>query len=903
MKPPKPHLPDRPALTRRCKVLWFAALVLGASIFASAKDAPLTAIILFDGAQGPDYVQVAAVALNGKAELRLCDGVPRFNKNAYNALPRISLKGATSLERGTDGVLALTVNDKPLCAVPANLRFDQKPELTPAEAADQAVIQGTPVSAAPAVIPAFKPGVQLVFIDAPNAEFASFLCAQRANTTKDWQDFLVRYPATTRRASAQNAMAGIHQQAAEAAFAQFQKTGNEGKQDLAMLRQACSEAQIASQLSPGYKPALKVLDDISRELDNRLEADRARMQAYQRALQDHTPGHAHLTTARADVDQLLEVRPDYVPSINLLGEINAEEQKLETAITKARSLGGLGRYDEAVGSLGPYRAFAPEMPRIEAVIRAAFKFHLDNGQKLAAHDEWEQAAAEFRKAVAIRPESKEAEIAVNNATNQLTRQRDQKAANAAVDESNEYASKNQIVEAYDVLADLPDKQRALVASQLSALASVYVPAATRRAQSLQEGHLPIRGRADEDAVLDAYVLLDRASSMSDDPAITVKRDFLSSKISAYYLDLANRYLHKPSGAGAGVGWLYLSKAQHYGITNLDDLKEEMARYEPLYQRRARLSMGIAVRDQTSRSDNHGFADQLVDAIAAGLDPSAVAVDIAHKAGDGDAVQDTFTMVGEVLEHRVVKNATLEAPLSKYRAATYQTKNPAWIAARSEYETAEQQLDSARSALTDAQTQHKKKEVIAAANDAVQEAQRKSDQARQKLETTEQDQAGIMEEAYHYTKKTIDVKGTVELAFRFQDRDGNAIGNPGSVRRNSHKTVVVLQDVKPEDTQGITNQGVEPDEAQFLTDLEIEARNEMVKVIREKAEELPIQVLQRARALAQNGDVDGAAEQYILYLNSTSVAGSQERDEAAKFLQEQFNLASPPAARLLNAGGR
>jgi hypothetical protein len=107
----------------------------------------------------------------------------------------------------------------------------------------------------------------------------------------------------------------------------------------------------------------------------------------------------------------------------------------------------------------------------------------------------------------------------------------------------------------------------------------------------------------------------------------------------------------------------------------------------------------------------------------------------------------------------------------------------------------------------------------------------------------------------------------------------------------------LRDVKPEDTEGITNQGVEPDEAQFLTDLEIEARNAMVRAVREKASELPGKVLQEARTHAQHGDLDGAAEQYVMYLNSTLQAASPERTEATKFLQDRFNLAVPVASKL------
>ena len=866
----------------------------GASITTYAKDASLTAVVLFDGPQGAAYVQITEAALNGKIEVRSCDGVSRLDKNTYNGLPRASLAGANSLQRGADGVLTLTANGKSVCVVPSNLKFERSVELTPAEAAEQAVIRGTPVSSSPrdAMIPAFKPGVQLVFIAVPDVELADFLRAQRANTVRDWEDFLTRYPSSARRASAQDAIAGFHQQAAEAAFAQYQSSSGAKTQDIAMLRQACLEAQTASQSSPGYKPAARLMDDIGRELDNLARPDQTRLQAYRKALQDHTPGYSQLSAAKQHVERLLEVRPDYAPLLSLQREIAAEQRKLETTIVNAQVLMVESRYDQAVSSLGPYVAFASEMPRLDS--RDQCSVH--NTTTITDKD-WrlirsgKKQAWSLAKRSALRPDRKDVQAAADNAAAQIEAQRNQQAANAAVLESDEYARKNQFVEAYNVLADLPEKQRALVTSQLAALSHDYIGAAVQRAQKIQESHVPIKNPTDENAVLEAYVLWDRASSLGDDPAITVKRDFLSAKISAYYLDQANRYLQKASGSGAGVGWLYLKQAVRYGITNLDSLKDEMARYEPLYQRRSQLSVGIVFRDQTSRRDSHGFADQLADAITSGLDSSGMPIAVVRNSSEvEEAQQPNFTLVGQVLEHRMVKNANLEAPESKYRAGAHETKNPAWLQIESDYESAQQQLSSAQHALADAQAQHKKKQVIADANDAVQQAQKSVDELRHKLETTEQSRVETVVESYHYTKKTIDLTASAEIEFQFRDRAGNFVGQPADVRKDKHTTTVVLQDVKAEDTEGITNQGVEPDGAQFLTDLEIDSRNALVKAVRERAAELPAAVLQAARTLAQQGDTDGAAELYVLYLNATPQGASPGRDEAVKFLRDQFNLA-------------
>jgi len=70
----------------------------------------------------------------------------------------------------------------------------------------------------------------------------------------------------------------------------------------------------------------------------------------------------------------------------------------------------------------------------------------------------------------------------------------------------------------------------------------------------------------------------------------------------------------------GLGWLYLGEAQRLQ-TGLEAVKDEMARYQSAYQLRGRLSMGVVVRDQTSPGEP-GFADQLGDAIANGLETSS-----------------------------------------------------------------------------------------------------------------------------------------------------------------------------------------------------------------------------------------------------------------------------------------
>ncbi|HWC19379.1 MAG TPA: hypothetical protein VG498_20370, partial [Terriglobales bacterium] len=356
-------------------------------------------------------------------------------------------------------------------------------------------------------------------------------------------------------------------------------------------------------------------------------------------------------------------------------------------------------------------------------------------------------------------------------------------------------------------------------------------------------------------------------------------------------------------SGVGLGWLYLTQAQHYK-PSLESIRDMMAKYSPSYQLHSRLSVGVLMRDQTSRRDSIGFADQMKDAIASGLDSSGLSIKVIRQSSEvkDNGAQPNFLLVGEIREHRVVKNVNLETLQSKYRVGTHDVKNEAWLQAKQDYENLQQRLAAAQRELSAAQAQHKKKEILAADNDAVAAAQKQAEDARQKVETTEQTRTENVIESYNYTKRNIDLSAVVDMAFRITDQAGNPVEAAVPIRKEDHKTVVVLDNVKPEDTQGVKKQGTEPDEVQFLTDQEIQARDAMVKAVREKALLLPSRILAEARRRAQQGDLDGAAEEYILYANALADSSSQDRDEAAKFLHDHFNI-NPAGASAISTESR
>ena len=877
---------------------WLACMLSSICVLGSplnrfpieAKEASVNAIALYDGPTGPAYVQITGVLLNGKAELRVCDGASRIDKHTYATLPRIQLTGATSLDRTSGGVLMLTTSSsaQPVCVVPSNLKFDKSASFTPAEAAEQVVLQGTVVASSNqqegGALPEFKPGVRLVFVAAPDTELAEFLKAQRIGTVPGWRDFLGRYGSSTHGADARNAMAALFTTGAEASFAAYRRPG---PREFQHLKQAQHWAEQAVVTVPGYPAARALLDQIRAELDTMLEASRGELQAYRKAVTEHTAGYGHLAAAKKHIDQLVDINAKYAPALTVQNEIWQETRKLDIALQSADALLAAQRYHDAFQALGPYLTFSKEAPRIEAIVTAVYTHHFDRGRDFSNHQDWEHAAAEFRAALNTRSGA-EASAALKNAETQLAVTRDRQVVTQAIQQSSTYAENKQIIEAYEVLANLPEAQRSQVAEQMNALSEDYAAAATKRAQRLQDVHVPIRGKADEDAVREAYTLLAHASAISGDPATKLRLDLLSEKISAYYVDVARRYLDKPLGSGVGLGWLYLLEAQRYR-PDLDTVRDAMVKYAPAYQLRGRLSVGILLRDQTSRRESAGFADQLADAIASAVETSGLSIKAVRQTNENAAgLQPSFLLVGEIIQHRSVNNTNVETPASKYRVGIREVRNEAWVKINNEYEAAQQTLTTAQRTLADLQANNKKKE-IPAATDAVDAAKKQADTLRHQLDSTEQTKPEGVIASYNYTRKTIDLNAVVELAFRITDPAGKLIESAAPVKQDSHKTFVILENVKPEDTEGVKAHNAAPDELQFLADLEILARDALVKAVKERLVYFPGKVLADARTRAQQNDAEGAASQYIVYLNATPDAPSAERDEAVRFLREHFSL--------------
>jgi hypothetical protein len=871
------------------------SLVLLTTLAVHSKDTPLTAIELFDGPNGAAFVQVGDLLLNGKAEVRSCAGATTINKSNYGRLQKIPLNvSVLSIQRDPQGVMTLTRQSGSECVVPSNLKFEKDDNLTPAQVADRAVLQGQALSSSPAgttTIPVFKPGVKIVFVSAPDTELAEYLRADRADSIAQWQDYLGRYPTAAHTGAAKQALSDLLLKDGEQQLATYKNSASSGAPSYSALQAAYVRAGSAHDLLPSSNDAAKLQQEVHSELVLLADKSRAELHAYQQALATHTAGYAHLGNSSGLTNHSLEIDSHFEQGLQLQKAIAAETARVESALRNAQAMISSRRYDDALAAVADFRSFAGEGPRIAAVINEAYKHHIDEGKVASADQKWHDAVAEYQKAVAINPTA-EAQAALKQAQDEFQSATNRSAADAAVQQSSADEQDKNYIAAYEVLADLPDAQRALVKDQLQTLEPNYVKAASDEAKKLHDAHIPIQGRMDEIGVEKAHDYLQRACTLSsEDQDLKLRLDVISQTLSDYYVAQAKKYLDKPLGSGVGLAWLYLDEAQQYQ-SNRDDIRDERTKYAAIHNIRSTLSIKVLFRDQTSRRDSTGFAEQMQDAIATGLETTSLPVRVI-RTSDPTPVDPNFQLIGDVLQHRPISDAKLESVDSEYRAAEREVPNEEWNKANRDYEAANLDLEKAQKVLEGAQAHGKKKD-IATAESAVEDAQKKVEDAHAKMDSIPKTTLNDVVKPYSYTRRTIDLSAVVELGFRIVDSNGTTIVTTPSVKSSNENKFVLLENVKPEDTKNVKEAGTPPDETQFLNDVEIAARNQLIQVVKEKVESLPANILAQARKRVMDGDTDGAADAYILYLNSTTNAATTERDEAKKFLRDQYNIVWPVA---------
>jgi len=858
--------------------------------FVHAKNPGLTAIIVYPDGSGQSYQQVADLVFDPKNEMLICSSSAPLDKNAYHKLGKAILGTGMTLERGADGVLTLTQPSGASFVVPANYKFDKAESFTPAQLADKITVEGRVVSSsdpAAAQVVAIRPGTKILFVAAPDEELAQYLRADRQANIPGWQLFLSKYSAGAHQAQARKSLTALLVQSGSSSLQAYDASKNTASPDFAMLKDARNAADQAHSVLPD--------DSATSDLNQKIHSDvlalstsaQAKLDLYQQALKQQSAGYVNLVAAENLADGAFLVEPATAEAAAAESQTKQARASLDTALHDCEGHIAAHRTDQAAQAIAPFHAFAPEYPRVLTDLQSISSLYVAHSKVLQEQPDWPGAVKELEKAEATYPSS-DIEALLKNARDEAQTAANKAAADDATQKSQQAQAANDLITAYEVLDDLPPDQHALVTDRLAQLKDGYVQAAEQAAAGLQKAHEPINGIGDESGIRLAYGYLQRCFQITSDPALQDRIAILGEDLSTYYLTEGKHYAEKPDGTGVNVGWTYLSEALQYkSPTDLGAIHDEMTTARPAHLLKSRISVRVEFRDQTSRRDAVDFAQQLTDSLATGLESSGLTVRVVRPQ-ETTTVQPNFHMIGDVLQHEMTKSEEVVARDSKYRFGQQEVPNEAWNEANREYEHANNDLAAARSMLEGAQA-HGKKGEIKKADETVQNEEKTVEDLHEKLDMIPKTKMIDEERPYTYSQINYHLKIVVALQFRILDSAGEEVVSTIPVRSDAPKEYSVLENVKPEDTQGVRVEGVIPNDNEFLEQDEYRARDELIDKAKTQVAGLPAIVLARADRRAQDGDNDGAAELYILYLDSTPVADTPERLRARKFLADTFNF--------------
>lgn len=853
-----------------------------------AKPPALTAIEIYDGPSGAAYVQLGDVLINGKAELRDCTpySAAAVDKSTYGKMQKVVLSAGMILERDKAGVLHYGPSGSTSqCVVPDNVKFEHSANYSLTDLAEQAKVTGTVLGGGTGAIPPIQKGVKLVFLTAPDQELAEYMVAQRSGNIAGWRNYLSKNATAPHVSDAKRSLAILYVEDGQASLDAYRRAIGGSTPDYKSLKTAKTAADQAQGVVPGLEQATGLVTGIQKELSMITASAKAELEAYQTAMKAHTAGYAHLQAAKALSDGVTGVDPGYKPGQALALDVAAAGNAFDSTLHEAESEVTGKQMDKAMVTVAPLLSFASEEPRIRAIIDAAYGYYLQTGKQFADAADWDNAIKNFDKATKVR-DTAEARASLEASQKQQAIAQDKAAVEKALAQSKDYESQKDLINAFETLYFLPASQKALVADDIERLKAGYVDSAVQAANKLQKAHSALAGIADEIGIEDAYTYLQRAYELTQQDSYKDTMAILAEDLSNYFVARAKLYLDKPSGSGTELGWTYLDESLSYVPSNQVAHDAKVASSEA-HKMHSKISLRVRFRDQTSSRNSSGFIDTLEDTIVAGLDesPTFAAVRANEQTGN---VEPDFQLDGEILEHEIGETPTVASKESKYRASTHDVQNEKWSAAKRAYDAALRDIDSDNSEIQAAATKNNKK-LLKDLDEKLSLDKKTAADNQAALDSIPEKRTEDVIRTYNYTQRTIDVKNTIKLQFRIGETLSDRKGEAEVVQKDENKQFVLIEDVKPEDTENVKPTGTTPNTRELQTALENTVRDMLVEKVKARVSQLPQEIYRQAQSKEQEVNIDGAAEAYLRYLSCTPDDGSAERKHAKDFLASNFNM--------------
>jgi hypothetical protein len=858
------------------------------SVPVFAKEPELSAIEVYPNGDVQAYVQIEGFVLNSKNEVHLCEGAQSINKNSYSKLSKVPLAAGMSLERAQDGVLFLTrAGGQPECVVPANLKdLEKAGGETPAELAEKTDLQGRIVSrsiSSTESIPRLAPGVKIVLLAKLDPELAEFLLAQRSNTIAAWTSYLAKYPSGP-HPDAKGVLAGLYVQDGQAALAAYQASLKDPQPSYGKLQAAKSALISAMALVPPNPGTADLAAGIHQQAQSLNGKAMGEIALYQEALAKQTSGYDHLDSAEAILKITSRLDPDSRETIALNKADTRERTILDGRFVEFDNNISKDHPDEAYEAIKPLRPFSQENPKIQDRLDRLYSYYVDAGKKDEAKSDPQDQVTEYQKAFQVEPRPEMVEM-LKAAEQHAQESTDNAAVTTALHMSSGAEEDKDYVTAYEVLLNLTPAQQkqGQVPDQLAALKDIYLQKAPPVARDLQKNNTPPKALPDEIGLQRAYSIMDHCFGLNSDPDFEDRVLTLGHSLSDYYLERAKYYFNRGNGPGAYLGWTYLDEASRYKVPDTNAVRDEIKVIADAHQPRPRPSISIKFSDPAPTPDERDFPARLSRSLATALAPSNPKVKFY---GGNEAGVPTFAMAGEV---RIATPSKIESitKTSQFSSAEPVT-NEDWTKANNQLTIAQEAFDTERDALRGAEARGKKK-AIEEERIRVNEAQQKVDAARAKLSSIPKNRVDATVRPYDYTEQINHLTVTVEIHFSIQDATGKAIATPAPISVSKQQDIITLVGVNHGDTSVGPAGGGVLTEAQFLDQVEAEASEALLKQAKECVAGLPKLILQSADQKASAADMDGAAELYMLYLDSTERQATPDWKRAQKFLFDNYNF--------------
>jgi hypothetical protein len=822
------------AIPRATFLLLFLAGVLAASPLNAAAGAAYYGILVRSQAP-PDYLVLERVEINGEDELAQLTRNGPLTEGEYRRLSRLSFAQVRSF-RVSDGVLMVQRRDgRGELALPRGFNDWARTYVAPSTITAASILQGRLVNRDQRYSSALNEGWVLYLFSAyPDTDAVAFVLAEAENTEKGWSTFLQDYPKST--------------------FAP-------------QVRRILSESLLAR---------------VQAALDR-----------YDVALRQRTPGYAALQEAREWFDKIREMGVT-TPEIAAVGEtLASREADITQRLRQAHLLAQEAHFDEAERVLEPILHFRPEMPELQAELKTIQTLRLqrllDRSRQLLADGRLGEASKALDEAAAYGDLPEIARLRSQIEERRTTRER-QGEIQQGLSAARAAAGRKDYARAFEILAPLIQRYPREVGlrSEFSSLQQIYTRSLLQEAAHVEELHTPIRGPADERAVIEIQRQLAAVAQFDSTPAASVWRDRLGMTLADYYHTRSQEIADRSGSGPSPLAFAYLQQARHFlldktEIGEFDSWREQV-------EKKLRIGLQLTFRDLTPEANGAYLAAELSTQVGAAIQqagfPHVQILDPIRPEGPRPVLE----LVVEILSAGVEDSSQTETVSSEYAAGTRQAPNPKWREAKTKYDEAVDRYERVRARVEENRRKTRYSDMERRQDDeALRRAEVALDKARKEMDIVP---AFIEEQEsrpYEFTRRTVTRTGTIRLAYRWVNTATGVREEQQLFEEKDSAEGVETTGVQPGDKNGYRNQPADlPDSAAM--------RTRVMRKLQSRLAERAVAYLnshierdfERGQQEASRGNQETAADYYLRFLfNSTP--DDAHRQQALDYLEREFRF--------------